>query len=529
LVLSYSFLSFLQPIEIPTSFLTVNNTNNDDLDLNLDNLKSDFLEKSIEISNILIRVAETDTGSYIKWKKYLNILGNSTEYSQYYTGLYYGVAGIGSYFLKMYDLTHNISYLGIAEKAAQYIIKQSIYENSLTSWARSEDSGSSYTSLKYGNAGISLFLLDLYKETSNKTILEFSERSLNTLIKLIESKKDEGKAYSYSLYGGDAITDLMYGATGISSAFLKAYQITQNQTYFTEAIDAVNWVISLSNATNDITYGLRSILYSPSSFYQYSFTGYSSGAAGIGDYLLELYNLTRNDEWLKYAKQIGNWLYSRDINGLWPYGGVDYLTDNANEEGSYLGFSAGSAGIGMFFLNLYDYSKDSCYLKPVLRIKEALDSEIKSVGDQRFWSNQATGVDEEKVTTDLKSGVAGIGLFYSKLYSFFGNNDDLLILSGINEFFKSNTNEHGLIPSDIGIDDQNKLYDSSYFEGLAGIGIFYLEGTKAINSKAKHSISEFDNSCKIENSSKSTNFGSFLFVLIIISVLAIIKRRKSLN
>jgi lantibiotic modifying enzyme len=478
-----------------------NNNSKDDLTINMDALKSEFLQTASKISDILIREAESDTNIGWRWKKYFNLPYNTTFHSQYHPGLYFGAAGIGTYFLEMYEYTKNDTYLEAARKAAQYIINRSYYSEEMDwiIWQRAEDSLSAYTSLKYGNAGISHFFLDIYKATQNVTYLQYNEMSLNSLLKIaIPNAKGTDYKWGYNFFGKTPIGDLMYGSAGISSAFLKSYQVTNNETYLDAAIKAVNWVLSLSNVTINTENGTRSILYTTDTTYPYYFTGYSTGASGIADHFLDLYNATKNPDWLIHAIQIGNWLRTNDENGLWSYGGSDFLTENRNEDGTYLSFSAGSAGIGYFFSNLYEYTENPCFLKPISRIKQTLAQEVQIRGDQRFWKDQIQGLDENETTTGLRSGLAGIGLFYAKQYSFFGFEDDLINLIGIHEYFKNITSEDGFIPFDPSINPQNILYDSSYFDGIAGIGHFYLEASKILNNSARYLKTAFDETCQLE-------------------------------
>ena len=90
-------------------------------------------------------------------------------------------------------------------------------------------------------------------------------------------------------------------------------------------------------------------------------TTYQDGAAGIGDFFLDLYDVTYNSTYLTWANDVGVWLNYVDTNfntassGKWPR----YL--NELNPQNYTGFLQGSAGIGTYLLNLYSHTHNSTY------------------------------------------------------------------------------------------------------------------------------------------------------------------------
>ena len=466
-----------------------NSTNNSKISqlnsINPTQLANDY-STLIEIyTNGLLHQAQLDgNNTYsLKWKKVFNEPGNSTTISQYYFGLYYGAAGIGTTFLDLYANTKNQTYLDVAEKAGNYLITSAKTSKYGYGWFRSEDSVALYSSEKYGLAGIATFLIYLYQESSNKTFLNYAESTLNLLYNT-KQYTEYGFSWDYRLPESTAITDYIYGVTGIAKSFLKAYEATNNKTYLTISINATSWVMNQSEYTSLDQTGLRRVLYSQDPSYFEYFTGYQSGAAGIGDFLLELYNKTNNEDYLLYAKQLANWLvYKEDGKGYWSdYNAVDYLTDQntINSEGTFLGYSAGSSGAGTYFMDLYRVTQDSKYLGPVIRVKDFLLNNIQTNGTQIYWKDQINGHYANRIETGLSLGVAGIGLFFTNYYSLFGGTDIINTLNGIKEFYTSITTNNGLVP--YVINSSTVIYDSSYLEGLAGIVTFVLDAKMSLET-----------------------------------------------
>lgn len=509
----------------------------------------------------LINQGENISPNSMRWKKYLNLAGNDSTVSQYYYGLYYGAAGIGEVFLNLYNSTTNNTYLGISEKLGNYLISHVLTSKSglMTAFPKSEDDLYLYTGEKYGQAGIVTFLLDLYSYSGNSTYLSYAESTLQFLYEY-RTVTNYGFAYYYSIIPNAApLTGIIYGSTGIAKSFLTAYEVTHNETYLDSCTKIMSWVLNMTDFTSNDPNGLRRVLYSDDPTYDVYFTGYQSGAAGIGDFLLTLYKVTDNSNYLLYAKQLGNWLlYEENGTGYWSsYNAVDYLTNQYtnNEEGSFLGYSGGVSGMAIFLMDLFTATNDSYYLGAVVRAKNFLINNELTNGTQIYWKTQIKGNYENRTETDLSLGVAGIGLFFIKYYELFGTSDALSVLNGINNFYQAITTSEGLVPYLIGVSPV--IYDSSYFDGLAGIITYYLEVNNTISLAPKYNSSILDsipgfnipvnpiwydqenstqvnstsssssiNSSSKTNTTKNVNFNALLFALIPVLLALSIKRKK---
>ena len=461
-----------------------------------DALTKHFLSDANQIANVLIKSAVKDNVSGLKWNKYYNL--TDTLHHKYFFGYYYGAAGIGNYFTNLYNQTLNATYLNIAIQSYNYInahaIENGSYYDSFFSkpgfvfWLRSETDPYVYIGIKYGNPGFSNFLFNLYLNTMNRTYLNLGLKSLETLIYTARKGSEiapwnTGIYWPYSLSTSDTITDVIYGDAGITSSFLNAYKITKNETYLNIATQAISFIISESGITNNSTNGQRFIRFSPSPFYPFTFTGYLTGASGIGSVILEYYQITKNPDYLLFAEQIGNWLAANGTNGLWNVGGADLLTNSINSAGSFTGFGAGSAGIGMFLLDLYNATSKNTYLKVIKQITNMYTKEAIIAGDTISFYTKIGDPTQKVIQTDLKMGLAGIGLYFSTLYHYFGLNESLNFLNGLVNYLDSEKDSNGIIPKTIGLgNSDNTNYDLSLLEGIAGIGYFYLIAFHYLNS-----------------------------------------------
>ncbi|MFV2015927.1 MAG: lanthionine synthetase LanC family protein, partial [Candidatus Heimdallarchaeota archaeon] len=337
----------------------------------------------------------------------------------------------------------------------------------------------------------------------------------------------EGYSWGYGLFSKTPITDIQYGVAGISSTFIKAYQLNLNITYLNFASQGLKWILTQSGIDKNTTDGQRFIRFSPDPFYPFLFSGFLTGNSGIGKILLDYYNITKNEDFLVFAIQIGNWLVATETNGLWDYGGADLLTGTSNEEGSFLGFGAGSSGIGIFLLELFEYTNDVKYLKSVKGIENILEQEAIIEENFRYWNIQASGNFEDIVSTDIKLGISGIGLFYSKLYNFFGLNSSLNILHEIDNYFKSLIIKFNYLPAIVDINADVLNNDLSFLDGLAGVATFYLDVIKSLKSTPKYDKTIYF-SLDLNNNSLSFGFNFFTLVSLII-IIKIFYNRKLLK
>ena len=535
--LLYSLVISLVVIVSPIISATnqTDSTSNQDLSLTQkEGLKVNLMNNITKIANLLISNAVQDNVSGLKWDKYYNLTDNSA--SEFYYGYYYGAAGIGDYFTNLYRQTKNETYLTIAIQAYEFINAHAItqgpfYTSEFNSsgyvfWTRSIDSITVYTGIKYGNAGIAKFLCNLYLNTMNTTYLDLAKKSLNTLIyiSIDASSVDQTKRgiyWGYSLFGDTPITDIIYGNAGIASAFLDLYKITKNQTYLIEASKSLEYIMSESEINNNSTRGQRFVRFSPDPSYPFAFTGYLTGTSGVGSILLDYYLTTKNNDYLLFSRQIGNWLAAKESNGFWKTGGADLLTENMNEAGSYTGFGAGSAGIGIFLLDLYNVTQDSTYLKPIIDITNMFSKEAITTGNEISYPIQKVDSQSTVIQTDLKMGLAGIGLYFSALYHYFGLNDSVNVINGILNYLTANTDKNGIIPTTIGLGTtENTNYDLSVLEGLTGIADFYLTSFKSLNT------SSIFNPAVYTSGKKSNSIAGFELVPALLVCIVLTKRKR---
>ncbi|NKB70522.1 MAG: hypothetical protein GKR89_25920 [Candidatus Latescibacteria bacterium] len=235
-------------------------------------------------------------------------------------------------------------------------------------------------SLNNGVAGIGLFLTDYYAATGNS---EARDMALGAL--------------QWCLGQGEAIDgdSLCLGRAGVGLAWLRYGQITGQQK-------------ALEKARRLGDHLAKSALGPVTDFF--------GGAAGIGVFLLRLGEAAENSRYLEAAAKIGRWLdrvATRDEIGThWPI-----ILDDPRFTSPHLGFE-GLAGIGHFFLLLYEKTADSRWAhlgRSVLTTLSHLS--IPQQGGIN-WPEQAQG---DTVKCQWCHGAPGIGLFFLQAYRIFAD------------------------------------------------------------------------------------------------------------
>lgn len=117
------------------------------------------------------------------------------------------------------------------------------------------------------------------------------------------------------------------------------------------------------------------------------------GVAGIGEVFIDLYRETSNETYREWAIEVGNWLNDtkndefsnyRNSNGKWP----DRINGNIQ---NYTGYQQGAAGIGSFYINLYNITQTESYKSLAVHVHEYISEINQSAGE----GNGAAWIEKE--------------------------------------------------------------------------------------------------------------------------------------
>ena len=199
----------------------------------------------------------------------------------------------------------------------------------------------------HGTAGVAYAFACLYERTGKQEWLTEAKR---------------GGEYLCSLMNADGLIphtkgrDLYYlgwchGPCGTGRLFLKLGTLTKDPQWLAAAERSAAAIMA-SGIPDRLTAGY------------WNNYGQCCGAAGVGEYFLELFHVTGKREYWHFAVKMGRHIVA---NATSCQGGVEWVhaEHNANRSNvaAQLNYSQGSAGIGVFLLHLYQTEQGKIYLR----------------------------------------------------------------------------------------------------------------------------------------------------------------------
>ncbi len=281
--------------------------------------------------------------------------------------LYGGAAGIGLFFLRLYQATNEAEYLSEAEEAAKAIIE--------------------------GDEGA-----------------EFYERTLNSkqsgASKLVHVKNMPGWAAGY-----------YNGPTGGGYFLLNLYKVTKNEEYKKHAVKIADDLISAAKENEDGIY--------------WSEQNDLCGDAGFVTYLSSIYELTGDKKYLETEKRFGDFLLSKGKaapNGGTYWNVVDLTIIDFPKDVFWVNNAHGTSGVGWIFTILYNSTKDERFLKAAIEAAKYIEG--IAVGDEKavlvpYLDSLERGPSKEFYYLSTCHGPAGTSILFQSLYRITGEKEYL--------------------------------------------------------------------------------------------------------
>ena len=273
-----------------------------------------------------------------------------------------------------------------------------------------------------GSAGIGLFYLRLYQVTKKDEYLQEAKDAAEDLIAtdegkefyertLREAKGSEDKRVHVKNMPG-WIIGMGNGPVGSAFLILRLYELLGGDKYKNYLIKAADDLLSAAIRTPD---GLH-----------WSEQNDLSGDAGFVLYLVSVWEVTKDQKYLDAAKDVGRYVVSkgRDApNGGKYWNVVDLTIINFPKDVFWVNFAHGTSGVGWIFAVLYLASKDELFLKAA---KDAADYIAGiAVGDDEavlvpYLDSLERGPSTEFYYLSQCHGPAGTSLVFEALYKITG-------------------------------------------------------------------------------------------------------------
>ena len=261
------------------------------------------------------------------------------------------VREVGEFFLQMYRLTENLTYLNYAKGAAQWMV------------AMAEPEAGGYfipynPPGKYGSqaahgimpgreACTATFLLHMWEETGNETYLFYAKEVAEWLITGPDIRIENG-GYTWQHDRPYWVSPRyhVHGTGRIALFFYELYEALGNETYLHYANGAIQWI--LSKAVFEDTDKVKWPAHEGSTCYPLTIGWLLWDVITAADVLLVGYSITTNSTYLEYAIKHANWIISQAIQEPTGYVWINAL---------------GTAFIYKFLMEMYQYVPDQLFLE----------------------------------------------------------------------------------------------------------------------------------------------------------------------
>ncbi len=236
--------------------------------------------------------------------------------------LFYGTAGWGMASLRLWMATQNSFYLSLAEKAGAHLIKQCREDERGCHWGESSDTP---LGLAHGSSGIALFLLYLYLATRHEKYLAVGERALDFDLSFGIGTKDGGLTWAKSAASSSPVYPYwQHGSAGVGIATARYCRLLGETR--------LQGILEKIYLDADRRYSV--------------FAGRFTGLAGIGDFLLDMHDLTSQDRYLHSARRLAEGMMNLQVE----HSGIAFPGSSLSRLSS--DFGTGGAGIALFLNRL---------------------------------------------------------------------------------------------------------------------------------------------------------------------------------
>jgi lantibiotic biosynthesis protein len=254
-----------------------------------------------------------------------------------------GNAGAIPALLEIYDTLREQSYYDLAVELGDELLRLAVRNRIGWSWDHRtngvESAQNNLTGFSHGAAGIAFSLLELFRKTGDYKYRAAAEEGFKYencwFNETLRNWPDFRPIQSFRKRQPEGFTYAMawcHGAPGICLSRIRAYQILQDRKYLKDCQAALSTVSESMKYPDDIDNDNYSLCH---------------GLGGNCEPLLQAYNVFNDEDCRSIANNIGN-------NGIEKYGNETSRWPCGIQTGQTPGLMLGLAGIGHFYLRLYD-------------------------------------------------------------------------------------------------------------------------------------------------------------------------------
>jgi lantibiotic modifying enzyme len=308
-------------------------------------------------------------------------------------GLYDGVAGMGVALGETWRATKDERYRRGTLSAARLIAKHAGVVGIGVQWSNTSD-------IVSGSAGIGLFLLyvdDLFHDPDSRTL---AVRAGSRLLDLAIAEKG-GSKWTPDPAFRRVVPNFSTGIAGISYFLATLYTKTNDKLFLDGAQSGAKYLLATTKSDGDVFLLPYELPDNPDLYY----LGWDNGPAGTARLFYRLFQATGDETWMGWVRRSANGILASGIpatrTGIW---------NNAGQ-------ASGSAGIAQFLLDLYGVTKDPKYLELARKITDDLMARATRDDRGTRWVQAENRADATNLVaqTGYMQGAAGIGMWLLRL------------------------------------------------------------------------------------------------------------------
>ena len=255
----------------------------------------------------------------------------------------------------------------------------------------------STTDIISGNAGTGLFLIYASRETKDGSWLDLAARAGTRLAEL-GRPENGGLKWAMDPDFPRLMPNFSHGTAGIAYFLATLYKETKKKEFLDAALAGAKYLLSVANTEGDTCL----IFHDEPDNRDLYYLGWCHGPVGTARLFHLLSEVSGDKSWLGWVRKSANALLQ---SGL-PEEKTPGFWNNA-------GICCGLAGVGEFFLDLYQALGDRSYLEFSKRVTARLLAKASVENGNMSWvqAEHRTRPDYLFAQTGYMQGAAGIGTF----------------------------------------------------------------------------------------------------------------------
>lgn len=312
-------------------------------------------------------------------------------------GLYTGVAGVGYVLDRVQAVTGEEKYLDGVLQTVELLRGGALAKGKGLEW-------NDVTDIISGSAGIGLFLLHVERELGLPQARELAVGAGDRLLELA-IPTERGSKWAMSPGFARLMPNFSHGTAGVAYYLASLYQATGEKRFLEAALAGAEYLKSIADVTDDACL----IFHHEPEGEELFYLGWCHGPAGTARLFYRLFEITNDAEWMKWVRMSAQGVLESGI----PEKRTPGFWNNVSQ-------CCGSAGVAEFFLSLHEISREREYLEFARRLTDdALARSTRDEAGLRFvQAENRTEPELRKAQTGYMQGAAGIGLWLLRLHAF---------------------------------------------------------------------------------------------------------------